>query len=203
MRNVVPARRRVRRRRTRGPVMLTLVILATALAALTLWRAPEAGVQGGDVHEPVGAGIAPAARDLIASRSGVDLHEALAGPRELAAPEMDSVRFARCGNGARHNCVVDGDTFWLGGEKIRIADINTPEVSEPECAREARLGEAASARLLALLNEGAFTLESEGRDRDRYGRLLRVVERDGESLGAVLVREGLAEEWQGRRGGWC
>ena len=62
--------------------------------------------------------------------------------------------------------------------------------------------------MTALLNAGPFTLApwpqtGPQRDRDRYGRLLRVVTRDGESLGATLVREGLAEAWQGRRGSWC
>ena len=117
----------------------------------------------------------------------------------------ESVRFTICDGGARINCVVDGDTFWFGGAKIRLADINTPEVSEPRCAREAALGRAATARLLTLLNAGPFEFgpNPDGRDRDRYGRLLRTVSRGGESLGAVLVREGLAETWQGRRGTWC
>lgn len=104
---------------------------------------------------------------------------------------------------ARDNCVIDGDTFWYRGEKIRVADINTPEVGEPACAREAELGAAATGRLHALLNAGPFTLEEIDRDRDQYGRLLRTVTRDGESLGAVLVDEGLAEEWRGRSGSWC
>jgi micrococcal nuclease len=84
-----------------------------------------------------------------------------------------------------------------------VADINTPEVSEPGCAREAELGAAATDRLQALLNEGAFELENVDRDRDQYGRLLRVVTREGESLGATMVAEGLAEEWQGYRRDWC
>ena len=124
-----------------------------------------------------------------------------------AAHDRESASFSRCSGPVRINCVVDGDTFWYGGRKIRIADINTPEVSEPECAFEARLGARATARLQALLNQGAFTLEANddgtGRDRDRYGRLLRTVTRDGDSLGAVLVQEGLAEEWKGYRGSWC
>ena len=121
----------------------------------------------------------------------------------VAASDGESASFALCGGGARVNCVVDGDTFWYAGEKIRVADINTPEVSQPACPREAELGRAATERMHELLNEGAFTLEPTDRDRDRYGRLLRTVTRDGESLGGVLVREGLAEEWRGRRGSWC
>ena len=117
--------------------------------------------------------------------------------------DREAARFTTCNGPVRDDCVIDGDTFWYAGEKIRVADINTPEVSDPQCPREAALGERASARLLALLNEGAFSLEAADRDRDPYGRLLRTVTRDGASVGAVLVREGLAEEWQGTRGGWC
>nr|MDX8317342.1 thermonuclease family protein [Agrobacterium rosae] len=37
-----------------------------------------------------------------------------------------SEAFSICGSGQRITCVVDGDTFWFRGEKIRIADIDTP-----------------------------------------------------------------------------
>ena len=51
---------------------------------------------------------------------------------------------------------------------------------------------------------GPFDLAGYGsRDRDRYGRLLRVVTRRGRSLGQELVTEGLAEGWKGRRSSWC
>jgi endonuclease YncB( thermonuclease family) len=123
-----------------------------------------------------------------------------------AQPEWragDAPGFARCGSGPRVSCVVDGDTFWYRGVKIRIADINTPEVSEPHCPAEARLGERATRRLVALLNQGPFTLVRTDRDTDRYSRLLRIVTRNGESLGDVLVAEGLAERWKGYRGSWC
>src|SRR5688500_1361096 len=120
-----------------------------------------------------------------------------------AAADREAARFDRCGAAARVTCVVDGDTFWYRGAKIRVADINTPEVSRPACPREAALGEAATLRLAELLNAGPFTLAAWTPDRDRYGRLLRTVTRHGESLGAELVREGLAETWQGRRGSWC
>jgi micrococcal nuclease len=124
-----------------------------------------------------------------------------AGP----APDRERASFDACGTAARVDCVVDGDTFWYRAQKIRIADINTPEVGRPGCPREAALGRAASGRLRALLNAGPFTLarSGDGRERDRYGRLLRTVTRGGKSVGATLVREGLAEEWRGRRSGWC
>ena len=112
-------------------------------------------------------------------------------------------RFPICGSGARIDCVVDGDTIWLGGTKIRLADINTPEVSSPKCANEKRLGERATVRLQALLNAGPFEVRASQRDEDRYGRKLRTLHRGGRSLGDVLVAEGLAHPWNGRRESWC
>lgn len=111
--------------------------------------------------------------------------------------------FDHCGT-IRRTCVVDGDTFWLDGEKIRIADIDTPEISQPQCAYEKDLGLQATDRLIALLNAGPFELHAIGnRDTDRYGRKLRVVVRNGSSLGDQLVAEGLARTWTGRREPWC
>lgn len=118
-------------------------------------------------------------------------------------PDREAAHFSLCSGSIREDCVVDGDTFWYGGEKIRIADINAPEVSEPHCAAEGARGVAATRRLTELLNAGPFTLEPADRDRDRYGRLLREVTRGGESLGDTLRAEGLAERWKGRRGDWC
>lgn len=113
--------------------------------------------------------------------------------------------FARCEGPVRTTCVVDGDTIWLEGEKIRIADIDTPEISSPSCAAEARLGERATARLTQLLNTAAFAVQPNpgGRATDRFGRKLRVLSRGGESIGQVLVSEGLAHEWGGAKRGWC
>jgi len=111
--------------------------------------------------------------------------------------------FALCAEGPRTTCVVDGDTFWLNGEKVRIADINAPETHSAGCAEEQALGDKATRQLINLLNAGPFELVTEGRATDRYGRALRVVRRGGQSLGGELVREGLAEPWRGRRSDWC
>ncbi len=118
-------------------------------------------------------------------------------------PDPFRANFHICDSGPRITCVVDGDTIWFQGRKIRIADINTPEVGQPGCAAEARLGKSATFRLQALLNAGSFDLESIDRDTDRYGRELRIVTRGGISLGDTLVAEGLAEQWQGYRRDWC
>lgn len=114
-----------------------------------------------------------------------------------------SARFGFCHSGGGRDCVVDGDTFWFAGEKYRIADIDTPETHPARCAEEAALGEAATGRLRDWLNAGSFSLENTGRDTDRYGRKLRIVTRDGASVGSALVAEGLARPWEGSRRPWC
>ncbi len=126
-------------------------------------------------------------------------------PVSLAAQDRERAQFPVCSGPNRVTCIVDGDTIWYRGTKIRIADIDTPEVSRPECPREAKMGRRATARMQALLNAGAFTLapSADGRDMDRFGRSLWVVRRGGASLGEVLVAEGLAERWGGPKVAWC
>ncbi|UNK37724.1 thermonuclease family protein [Shinella sp. H4-D48] len=123
------------------------------------------------------------------------------------AAEVKPVSFrsyTMCSGAKRVHCVVDGDTLWHEGTKIRIADIDTPEVGEPKCSSEAALGARATKRMLQLVNAGPFEFRAwEGRDEDKYGRKLRVLVRDGRSLGDILVSEGLARTWSGRREPWC
>lgn len=117
---------------------------------------------------------------------------------------LGPIFFSTCGSGDRINCVVDGDTIWAGGEKIRLADIDAPEVFSPDCPSEKILGQKASLRLAALLNEGPVVLKTSGsRERDKYGRLLRVASVDGRSVGQSLINEGLAHRWGNHQQGWC
>jgi endonuclease YncB( thermonuclease family) len=153
------------------------------------------------------AAEAPALSSWASQRSAAELEAeqpaVAASGLSGRVQDSESAQFSVCGPGRRFTCVVDGDTFWYRGAKIRIADINTPEVSSPHCAAEAALGARATGRLVELLNAGPFTLAAIDRDTDRYGRQLRVVTRGGASVGRALVDEGLAEPWQGFRREWC
>jgi hypothetical protein len=111
--------------------------------------------------------------------------------------------FTLCVRALQENCVIDGDTIRYGGIKIRLEDIDAPEVFSPRCAFEAKLGRRAAERLLHLMNAGPFQLVSGERDEDRYGRKLRTIERAGRSVGDTLVAEGLARHWDGGRRSWC
>ena len=111
--------------------------------------------------------------------------------------------FVLCAGASRANCVVDGDTIRYGGVKIRLADIDAPEVFSPKCPSEAARGRRATQRLLELMNAGPFQVVSGSRDEDRYGRKLRTIVRAGRSVGDVLIAEGLARRWDGARRSWC
>ena len=137
---------------------------------------------------------------------------ALIEPPEFLSSEQERVsnHFTLCDQSRGLTCVVDGDTFKLGGRRIRIIGIDAPETHPPRCPEEARLGALATRELQALLNERPFELIAPVyRDRDRYGRELRVVRRvlaDGsyQSIAGELRERGHARRYLGGlRSGWC
>jgi endonuclease YncB( thermonuclease family) len=100
---------------------------------------------------------------------------------------------------------IDGDTIEISGETIRLLNIDTPEIRHAQCDAERRLGLVAKQRMQALLDAGALTIRrgDAGRMTDKYGRTLAVVAVDGEDIGTILIAEGLARPWTGRRRPWC
>lgn len=96
----------------------------------------------------------------------------------------------------RFHCVHDGDTVWWHGEKIRIADIDAPELNG-RCEAERRLAIQSRDRLIALLNSRS-NVKVTRTGTDRYGRTLATFG----SIGDQLIREGLATRWP-RRKDWC
>lgn len=102
---------------------------------------------------------------------------------------------------------VDGDTFDIGVERVRIANIDAPETKSAKCDAERRLGEVAKRRLQELLASPGFELErgdpKSGRRKDRYGRTLATAYVDGIDVGSILINEGIARPWRGKREPWC
>ena len=138
--------------------------------------------------------------------SVADLRGGWSGQAQGVSNERIELRaeFGLCHEGGGTNCVVDGDTIWIKGRKVRIAGIDAPETHEPRCPREAALGRAAANRLHALLNSGTVTATpAAGRDRDPNGRLLRNVAVDGRDVGQALIAAGVARRYGGAKKAWC
>jgi endonuclease YncB( thermonuclease family) len=85
--------------------------------------------------------------------------------------------------------ITDGDTLRLNGVTYRLHGIDAPEAKQA-CADGWPAGSLATTRLQALVSGRSVVCEK--RDQDRYGRTIAVCRANGEDLGGILVREGLA-----------
>ncbi|MEW9304592.1 thermonuclease family protein [Labrys neptuniae] len=116
--------------------------------------------------------------------------------------------------------VLDGDTVALPcktpgrgcSERVRLRDIDAPEVFHPDCHEGLQQGLKAKARLAQLIRGKVVYVERDGH-RDLYGRTLgalRIGSPSGVNAGMQLVREDLARPWKAgaaareeRRLWWC
>jgi len=107
--------------------------------------------------------------------------------------------FALCASPLVH----DGDTLRCGREKIRIANIDAPELpNSSKCKQprpayawcDFRTGYASRDALIAFLAQGRVTFERLG--TDPYGRTLATVSVNGVDAGDYLVSRGLARPWR-------
>lgn len=81
--------------------------------------------------------------------------------------------------------LVDGDTFWYGGERIRIRGYDAPEPSESG-------GFEATQRLELLLQEGQVVIIPQA--VDVYGRTVAQVYVDDRNVAEVMTAEGYAKK---------
>lgn len=97
-------------------------------------------------------------------------------------------------------CIVDGDSFRLGGERIELAGIDAPEIDGAECLAELALGVRATEFLAALLNTRAWVMRRVTLDAE--GRTVARVHFGATTAGELLVSAGLARTAQSEAD-WC
>ena len=137
--------------------------------------------------------LPPSVREVLPAAAKDD------APRPVALVGM--VRpMPLCGSGKRISCVIAGATFWVSGEKVRLEGIDAPEI-KGACAYERDLAQRATRRLSELLSGQNFALQRSG--TDRYGRTLARAQTPMGEAGDILIREGLARPWRGRKEQWC
>lgn len=146
-----------------------------------------------------------AAAAIVGAAYGMGWFSRVAPHAAASGGQAQGIRasFSYCYVGGGYNCVVDGDTIWLKGQKIRVADIDAPETHDFHCTSEKELGDRATVRLHDLLESGPIALQPIDRDEDSYGRKLRIVLVNGTSVGDTLVKEGLARYYANGRRPWC
>lgn len=92
----------------------------------------------------------------------------------------------------REIVVIDGDSIRLGGEELRLAGIDAPELHQ-SCEREGRpwrCGQAAKAALERDTRRPGLRCVSSS--RDKYGRWLAVCSAGGAEINGAMVRSGMA-----------
>ena len=101
--------------------------------------------------------------------------------------------------------VVDGDTVLLDtGLVVRLVGMQAPKLALDRPGHEDwPLGEAARTALSDMALGHKVVLRYGGERLDRYGRTLARIEIGGKDLGEVLIGEGLARKWAGKRRPWC
>lgn len=87
-----------------------------------------------------------------------------------------------------------------GSERVRVLGLDTPEI-EGKCSYEIRMAKKAKRRLAELANGHHVQILRNG--EDKYGRTLACVLVNGNDVSQILINEGLARPWRGRREPWC
>lgn len=100
--------------------------------------------------------------------------------------------------------VIDGDTIDVDGQRYRLVGYDTPETYRAQCESERERGDAATARLRALVSAvPEVTLQIQD-GKDKYQRGLATLLINNLDVGSLLISEGLARRYlSGKRQSWC
>ncbi|MEO6225323.1 MAG: hypothetical protein ABIO80_05680 [Sphingomicrobium sp.] len=112
-----------------------------------------------------------------------------------------SAAFGQCYNHGGPDCVMDGDTVYIGGDKVEIAGLDAPEIQAAQCGAERDRGIESALALAALLNRGAVVAGPGERSAD--GQVRRHVTAGGTDVGAAMVSAGNAREPADGENSWC
>ena len=102
----------------------------------------------------------------------------------------------------------DGDTCYVTIEgqeaKIRLLELDTPEVSNPKCNAEFELGSKARDFLNNLIRNAETIEFKTDYEKDYFGRTLSYLIIDGYDVSALIVNNGLGVVYKkGHKTDWC
>lgn len=87
--------------------------------------------------------------------------------------------------------VIDGDTFDVAGQRIRLFGVDAPEAKQTCTSAQGiwPCGRWATTEVIRLI--GGKSVTCEGIESDRYGRLVARCALGGQDIGATLTRAGI------------
>ena len=163
---------------------------------LHIWRAPYRGARYREIKWVV----------LLVAVAIFGVAQLFTNDGAPSAVETPADVTARPSSSSQGFTVTDGDTIRMDdGTPVRLVGFNTPEKFEPMCAREAELGNRASARLREIVSSGTSTVTkvacacapgTQGTKKCNYGRSCGILRVDGKDVGHTLIAEGLAVSFQ-------
>ena len=102
----------------------------------------------------------------------------------------------------------DGDTCYVTykgkNDKVRLLELDTPEISNPKCEQEYALGIEARNFVNNLISEGVSIKFKTEYNRDFFGRILSYIIVDGENVSKKMVSNGLGVIYdRSNKKDWC
>ena len=102
----------------------------------------------------------------------------------------------------------DGDTCYVtykGNEdKVRLLDLDTPEISNPKCDKEYKLGLEARDYINNLISEGESIEFETQYNRDFFDRILSYIIVDGKNISKQMVLNNLGVVYdKNNKKDWC
>ena len=119
-----------------------------------------------------------------------------------AAAALEQAVFGQCHTAGGPDCVLDGNSFYLAGERIDIAGITVPDIRGAACPAERTRGIEAAVTLGELLNRGVVTRAADSGSGSDTGSG-REVQVDGRDVAALMIAAGVARETTTAARGWC
>ena len=102
----------------------------------------------------------------------------------------------------------DGDTCYIyidnRKEKIRLLELDTPEISKPKCEKEYLRGIEARDFINQLIEDANSIIIETDYSKDYFGRTLAYLIVDGVDVSNLMIEKGLGVKYQkGVKKDWC
>jgi hypothetical protein len=119
---------------------------------------------------------------------------------EVQAPMSIDETFALCDGSTGQSCVLSADRYSYHGRTYRLTGMQVPNLEKPRCKMEADRAVQARRTLAILLNGGVFDALADPSQKDPD---VRILTRDGVSIGQLMILKGQARSLSDGAINWC